>query len=100
MDFLSQILPIIIYFLLIIVILVGIVLGIKIIIAIDKVINIVDDLNEKVEKISPLFNTLGVISTKFNNVITSVVSNVEGLIYRLFSKNRNKKEEMESEEDE
>ena len=100
MDFLSQILPIIIYFLLIIVILVGIVLGIKIIIAIDKVLTIVDSLNEKVEKISPLFNTLGVISTKFNDVVTSVVSGVEGLVYKLFLKNKKKNEETESEEDE
>ena len=99
MEFLANFLPIIIYFLLIIVIIVGIVLGIKLIITIDKVLQVVDNLNEQVEKVSPLFNTLGIISDKFNGAVTGVVNAVESLVLKLFKKKVNN-EEMESEEDE
>ena len=97
MEFLSHFLPIIIYFLLIIIIIIGIVLGIKLIITIDKVFTIVDNLNDKVEKVTPIFNALGVISDKFNGVVTTVVNAVERLIAKVFVKN---KKETENEENE
>ena len=48
MEFLLQFLPIVIYFLLIIILVIGIVLGIKSIITITKVEKVVDDVNDKV----------------------------------------------------
>ena len=98
MEFLLQFLPIVIYFLLIIIIVVGIVLGIKLIITIDKVLKIVDDINDKVERVTPLFDALGLISDKFNSVLATVVGAVEGLIGKMFFRNKNK--DMESEIDE
>ncbi len=98
MEFLSQLLPIIIYFLLIIVIVVGIVLGIKLIITMDKVLNLVDDVQDKVNKVTPIFNAFGFVSDKMSGVITTVIGSIENLISNLFIRNR--KEEMESEEDE
>lgn len=98
MEFLSQFLPIIIYFLLIIVIVVGIVLGIKLIITMDKVLNLVDDVQDKVNKVTPIFNAFGFVSDKMSGVITTVIGSIENLISNLFIRNR--KEEMESEEDE
>ncbi len=98
MEFLSQFLPIIIYILLIIVIVVGIVLGIKLIITIDKVNNLVDDVQDKVSKVTPLFEAFGFISDKMSGVVTTVVGAIQNLITNLFI--RNKKEETESEEDE
>ena len=98
MEFLSQFLPIIIYFLLIIVIIVGIVLGIKLIITMDKVLNLVDDVQDKVNKVTPIFNAFGFVSDKMSGVITTVVGSIENLISNLFIRKR--KEEMESEEDE
>lgn len=100
MEFLSQFLPIIIYFLLIIVIVIGIILGIKLIITIDKVLKIVDDVNEKIESVSPIFNCLSIASTKVSGVIEKVMSTIENLIYKLFLKNKDKDEEKESEIDE
>jgi hypothetical protein len=97
-EFLSQFLPIIIYILLIIVIVVGIVLGIKLIITIDKVNNLVDDVQDKVSKVTPLFEAFGFISDKMSGVVTTVVGAIQNLITNLFI--RNKKEETESEEDE
>jgi len=99
MEVLLQVLPIIIYFLLIIIIVVGIVLGIKLILTIDRVVKLVDDVSEKVEKVTPLFDALGMISDKFGSIVGTVVSAVEGLIGKLFFKNKNKVD-MESEEDE
>ncbi len=98
MEFLLQLLPIIIYFLLIIIIVVGIVLGIKLIITIDKVNAFIDSVNEKVERIKPLFDTFGLISDKVNNVIASVIGTIESFVLKLFYKD--KKEDMESEENE
>lgn len=99
MDFLSQLLPILIYFLLIIVIIVGIVLGIKLIITIDKILTVVDNVNDKIEKVSPLFNTVGMISNKFSDIVGVVVSGVEKLISKVFIRNKRDKE-MEAEENE
>lgn len=98
MEFLLQILPIIIYIFLIILIIVGIVLGIKLIITIDKVVKIIDDVNEKIESVSPIFNVLGMASTKVGGVIEKVINGVENLIFKLFSRNKNE-DEMESEID-
>ena len=99
MEFLSQLLYIIIYLLLIIVIVVGIVLGIKLIITMDKVINLVDDVQEKVDKVKPIFNALGFVSDKMSGVITTVIGTFENLISNLLLKRR-RNDEMEDEEDE
>ena len=74
-------------------------MGIKLIITIDTVLKLVDDVNEKVEKVTPLFDTIGMVSDKVNGILGSVVSAIENLIFKLFFKNKNKVE-MESEEDE
>ena len=97
MEFLSQFLPIIVYLLLIILIIVGIVLGIKLIITMDKVLKVVDDINAKIEKVTPIFDVMGVVSDKVSGIVSSVVSTVENFAYRLFTKNRKGEE---SEEDE
>ena len=99
METLLQVLPIIIYFLLIIIILVGIVLGIKLIITIDKVLKLVDDVNDKIEQITPVFDTIGLISDKISGILGTIVSKIENLIVKLFFKNKDKVE-MESEDNE
>ncbi len=99
MEFLSQFLPIIIYILLIVIIVVGIVLGIKLIITIDKVSQMVDDINAKIEKVTPLFNIMGVVSDSVNSVVGGVVGTIENFVGNLFRK-RNKKRLEESDDDE
>ena len=98
MEFLAQFLPIIIYILLIIIIVVGIILGIKLIITIDKIGKVIDDVNAKIEKVTPIFNVFGMISDKVSDVVSTVVVTVENLIGKLFL--RNKEKEMESDDDE
>ena len=98
MEFLGNFLPIVIYILLIMLIIVGIVLGIKLIITIDKVEKAVNVVNDKIEKVSPVFDALGTISHKMSDIISVVINSIENLMMRLFVKNNNK--ERESEEDE
>ena len=97
METLAQLLPIIIYFLLIIVIIVGIILGIKLIIAIDKTNEILDDVNTKVEKITPLFDTVGFVSNMLNGIVGSVVNTAENVISNVFHKKKERKMEDEDE---
>ena len=91
MQFLSQILPIIIYILLIIFIIVGIILGIKLIFTIEKINKLIDDVNNKIEKVTPLFNAVGFVSNKMNNVFGLVSNKVEFAINKLFSKKKNER---------
>ncbi len=97
MEFISQFLPIVVYVLLIALIIVGIILGIKIIITIDKVTRLVDDVNEKFQKISPLLNTVGMISDKMSDIVGTVFNAIQNVFMRLFLSNR-KKEESEDNE--
>ena len=98
METLMQVLPIIIYFLLIIMIIVGIILGIKLIITIENVNNLVNDVKKKFDKVSPVFDVVGIVSDKMTSVFSTFASSVEGVVSKLFAK-RNRRE-MESEEDE
>ena len=97
MEFLSQFLPIIIYFLLIIAIIVSIVLGIKLIITVDKVLKLADDIQNKVDKVTPLFNAFGFVSDKMSGAITTVIGTVENLISKFLLRNRKKETEEEDE---
>ena len=96
MEFLLQFLPVVIYLLLIVIIIVGIILGIKLIITIDKVDKIVDDVNNKIERITPLFDSLGMISDKVGGFFATVISTIESIVTKIFT--RNKKEESEIDE--
>ncbi len=93
MEALSQILPIIVYILLIVVIIIGIILGIKLIITIDKVNKVVDDVDDKVKKVTPLFDAIGIVSDKANSIVTSVVGVIESFIEKIFFKESEKDED-------
>ena len=97
MEFLLQFLPIIIYILLIIIIVVGIILGIKLIFTIDKVEKILDGVNEKIAKVTPIFDTFEMVSDKLSGFFASIVSGVENLITKLFMNNK-KKEKIEEDD--
>ena len=98
MEFLQAFLPIVIYFLLIILIVVLIILGIKFLITVNKVEKIVDNVNDKLEAVSPIFNILGYASSQVTTVFDTVFEFIEGLLEKLFTKKN--KIEMEEDEDE
>ena len=92
MEFLLQFLPIVIYLLLISLIIIGIILGIKLIISIDKVNKIIDDVNNKIERVSPLFDSLGMISDKVGGFFATVISTVESIVTKIFTKRKKESE--------
>lgn len=98
MLFLQSFLPIVIYILLIVLIVILIVLGIKLLIAMNKIEKIVDNVNEKMERLNPLFNILGYTSDRIVGVFDKVFEFFESLFMKLFLKNKNV--EMEEEENE
>ncbi len=99
MEFLLQFLPVVIYLLLIGIIIIGIILGIKLIITIDKVDKIIDDVNAKIERVTPLFDSLGMISDKVGGFFATVISTIESIVTKIFTKS-DKKRKKESEIDE
>lgn len=97
MEFLQSFLPIIIYILLIVLIIILIILGIKLLITMNKVEKIVDNVNDKLERLYPLFNILGYASDRVSFVFDKVFDFIDGIFTKLFS--RNKSVEMEDDDE-
>ena len=72
MEFMLKFLPIVIYFLLIIAIIVGIILGIKLIITVDRVNRIADDIENKIKKVEPIFSIMEFASDKVSDIVSTV----------------------------
>jgi len=92
-EALNTVLPIFIYILLIALIVVGIILGIKLIITIDKVNFIVDDISEKVSSLDNLFKVVSGVSDKFSLISSKLTDTILGLISKIGSKKRKKEDE-------
>ena len=97
MEYLSELFPVILYFLLIILVIVLIVLAVRLLETLKKVDHVVDDVNRKVNKLNGLFDvidnatdTLSIMSNRIVSVITSGID-------KLFTKKKNRKEDEENE---
>lgn len=92
MDVLNGILPIVLYISLIVLIIVLIVLAIRLIKTVNKVDLLVDDVNEKMDKLDGIFTivdrTADVVSLMSDKIVTAVISGVTAL----FNKKKKKKE--------
>jgi len=82
-------LTIIIYVLLIILIMVAITIGIKLIITLGKVNDLLDDVSEKVHSLDRVFEIIDTFNDKMSKMGDAVVGFVSGGIKRIF-KNRKK----------
>ena len=85
--FLQTFLPIIIYFLLIIMLVVGIVLGIKAINTMNKVEQVVDDVNKKVESLNGFFHIIDFTTDKIVSI--TPVGLIETYDIKCFAPNNN-----------
>ena len=98
MLFLQEFLPIIIYFLLIILLIVGMILGVKAIKAIEKVEQVVDDVNKKVESLNGFFSVIDFTTDKIVSLSDKLIDLiVNGFSKLFFKKKKVKKENMEEE---
>ncbi|HOZ88863.1 MAG TPA: hypothetical protein PK737_01330 [Bacilli bacterium] len=91
----AETLQIIIYFLLIIILIVGIILGIKSIITINKVEKVVDDVNDKVKTLNGFFSVIDFTTDK----IVALTDRIVDLISRGFGKLVKKKKKVDKEND-
>jgi len=97
MEFLLTFLPVVIYFLIIAILVIGIIFGIKAIKTMDKVDKIVDDVNEKMESLNSVFNIIDFASEKIASFSDKVIDVVSSLISKLWF-NKSKKNIKEEED--
>lgn len=74
-----------------------IILGIKLIITMNKIENVVDDINVKVDKLNGLFNIIDYTTDKLAIVSDKVVEGVSYVLKKMFFKKNKKKEEKDYE---
>ena len=85
-ESLGAVLTILIYILLIGLLVVGIILGIKLIITIDKINVLIDEVKEKVDSLNNLFRFINGISDKFALLSSKMTDSVLSLISRIGNK--------------
>ena len=84
MDFWLLFLPLVIYMLLIALLIIGIVLGIKTIITMNKLEKVVDNVNEKVESLNSMFSVIDFTADKLTLIAYKIVDVTGNLFSKLF----------------
>ena len=82
-ESLSAVLPIFIYALLIVLLIIGIILGIKLIITIDKVNIIMDDVSEKLSLLDNVFKIVRGVSDKFSLLSSKITDTALSIISKI-----------------
>ena len=102
MSFWLSFLPIIIYILLIAILIVGIILGIKLINTINRVDKVVDDANKKLDSLDGLFSIVDFVTDKISLLSDKLVDGISDFFAKKMfkKKKKNEIEEREDEEDE
>lgn len=96
MEFWLSFLPIIIYALIIIILIVGIILGVKSIKTMNKVEKVVDNVNDKVESLNAVFNVIDFTADKIASFTDKIVDGVSSLFGKMFlSKKKDEEEDLD-----
>ncbi|MFI3260321.1 MAG: hypothetical protein R3Y13_01230 [bacterium] len=85
-EFWLSYLPIVTYFLVIALLIVLIILGIKSIGVLNKVEKIVDDVNEKMEMIDPIFRVLDLATDRFSSMSSIVIDVITKTLGKLINR--------------
>lgn len=96
MEFWLKFLPLVIYMLLIALLLIGIILGIKTIITMNKVEKVVDNVNDKVESLNSIFSIIDFTTDKIAGFTDKVVELASNLFSKIWF--RKKEKEIKHEE--
>ena len=89
--------PIILYLLGSVLLIVLIILGVKLIYTVNKTNEILDDAYNKTKSLNGFFNAIDSLTDTLSNFSDSIVSNITGIIGKVFNK---RKKEKEIDEDE
>ena len=95
MDFWLNFLPIVIYLLLIALLTIGIILGIKTIITMNKLEKVVDNVNEKVESLNSIFSIIDFTTDKIASFTDKVVEVAGNLFSKVLFRKKRKGESEE-----
>ncbi len=99
MEFLSEFLPIVLYFLGGILLIVCIILVLKLTVTMDKVNVLLDDVIEKSSQLDGLFNVIENVGSTASKINKSIAKVAVGLVEKVFYKKKKNKKEKEMEED-
>ena len=83
---LAEILPIIVYILLIIFLIILIIIGFRLFPVIDKFEKLMDNVDEKINSLNPVFKLIDVTSNGISSGIISIVEKIVGLFKKIFKK--------------
>lgn len=92
-ETLNAVLPIFIYALLIVLLIIGIILGIKLIITVDKVNKIMDDVSEKLSLLDNAFNLLRGVSDKVTLISSKVTDFALSIVNKIGNIRKRKDED-------
>lgn len=95
---LAEALPVVIYFLLIVLLVVAIWIGIKLIITMNKVDDILEDISEKAKSLDKLFSIIDFATDRVSMVSDTVINFVSGAINKIFKKRNTKKVKVDDDE--
>lgn len=99
MEYLSSLLPIIIYILLIVLIILLIIISIKSIKAINKFQDVVDDVDKKVKTLDGVFDLIDLATDKISLLSDRLISIITGIFERGLNKKKSSKKIKDNEED-
>jgi len=94
-EFWLNFLPIMIYLLLIALLTIGIILGIKTIITMEKIEKVVDNVNEKVESLNSIFSIIDFTTDKIASFTDKVVEVAGNLFSKVLFRKKRKDESEE-----
>ena len=92
MEFLAKFLPIVIYILLIVFIILGIVICAKLINSMNKIENIIDNVDKKINTLNPVFSIIEGASFKLNRVVDKFLDFFVNIFSKLFLKGKEREE--------
>lgn len=98
MEALLEYFPLVLYILGAVLLIILIILGIKLIKTVNQTNAILEDAYNKTKSLNGLFNAIDSITDTLSSVSDSIVSNITGIIGKVFHKKRKKVEENEDDE--
>lgn len=99
LEFFQVYLPIVVYILLIILLIIGIVLGVRLINAMDKVDEVLNNVQKKVNSLNGLFSVIDFTTDKISAFSDRVVNTLSGFISRIGNWRRPKFERSQKEDE-